>query len=109
MPRAVISVIFTFIPEIIMFQESHCLRIKLLGDCYYCVAGLPVARGDHADCCVQLGLNMIQAIDKVQVAIILMGIIINVIIIIIVIMNEVINIINKIMIRFLLLGILLAS
>ncbi len=25
-------------------QDSNCLRIKLLGDCYYCVAGLPVAR-----------------------------------------------------------------
>ena len=24
--------------------EDNCLRIKLLGDCYYCVSGLPVAR-----------------------------------------------------------------
>lgn len=24
--------------------EHHCLRIKLLGDCYYCVSGLPEAR-----------------------------------------------------------------
>jgi hypothetical protein len=25
-------------------NENCCLRIKLLGDCYYCVAGLPIAR-----------------------------------------------------------------
>ncbi len=25
-------------------HENCCLRIKLLGDCYYCVAGLPIAR-----------------------------------------------------------------
>ncbi|KAE8750751.1 hypothetical protein FOCC_FOCC002461, partial [Frankliniella occidentalis] len=42
--------------------ENHCLRIKLLGDCYYCVSGLPVARRDHAHCCVEMGLHMIRAI-----------------------------------------------
>uniref|UniRef100_A0A8D0HFK1 Adenylate cyclase type 6 n=1 Tax=Sphenodon punctatus TaxID=8508 RepID=A0A8D0HFK1_SPHPU len=30
--------------------ENHCLRIKILGDCYYCVSGLPEARADHAHC-----------------------------------------------------------
>ena len=48
------------------FQESNCLRIKLLGDCYYCVAGLPTARVDHAKCCVELGLKMIKAINLVK-------------------------------------------
>ncbi|TRY71944.1 hypothetical protein TCAL_03937 [Tigriopus californicus] len=47
-------------------NESSCLRIKLLGDCYYCVAGLPVARADHANCCVELGLKMIKAINLVK-------------------------------------------
>ncbi|KAI8431274.1 hypothetical protein MSG28_001300 [Choristoneura fumiferana] len=42
--------------------EHHCLRIKLLGDCYYCVSGLPEARDDHARCCVEMGLDMIDAI-----------------------------------------------
>ena len=28
--------------------ENHCLRIKILGDCYYCVSGMPEARPDHA-------------------------------------------------------------
>ncbi|ERL93495.1 hypothetical protein D910_10784 [Dendroctonus ponderosae] len=42
--------------------ENHCLRIKLLGDCYYCVSGLPVPRSDHAHCCVEMGLHMIKAI-----------------------------------------------
>ncbi|XP_013769604.1 adenylate cyclase type 5 [Pundamilia nyererei] len=43
--------------------ENHCLRIKILGDCYYCVSGLPEARADHAHCCVEMGLDMIEAIS----------------------------------------------
>ncbi|XP_076228761.1 adenylyl cyclase 78C isoform X2 [Nomia melanderi] len=46
--------------------ENHCLRIKLLGDCYYCVSGLPTARSDHAHCCVEMGLHMIKAIRDVR-------------------------------------------
>ncbi|GLV37822.1 Adenylyl cyclase 78C [Carabus blaptoides fortunei] len=46
--------------------ENHCLRIKLLGDCYYCVSGLPIARTDHAHCCVEMGLHMIKAIRDVR-------------------------------------------
>ncbi|XP_053206968.1 adenylate cyclase type 6-like isoform X2 [Panonychus citri] len=46
--------------------ENHCLRIKLLGDCYYCVSGLPDPRQDHAQCCVEMGLHMIQAIKRVR-------------------------------------------
>ncbi|PSN57994.1 Ca(2+)/calmodulin-responsive adenylate cyclase [Blattella germanica] len=45
--------------------EHHCLRIKLLGDCYYCVSGLPEPRPDHAQCCVEMGLDMIDAIAQV--------------------------------------------
>ncbi|XP_054271943.1 adenylate cyclase type 6 [Macrosteles quadrilineatus] len=47
-------------------QEHHCLRIKLLGDCYYCVSGLPEPRPDHAHCCVEMGLDMIDAIALVR-------------------------------------------
>ncbi|KAG8238917.1 hypothetical protein J437_LFUL000754, partial [Ladona fulva] len=46
--------------------ENHCLRIKLLGDCYYCVSGLPKARVDHAHCAVEMGLHMIKAIQAVR-------------------------------------------
>ncbi|XP_076661441.1 adenylyl cyclase 78C isoform X4 [Halictus rubicundus] len=46
--------------------ENHCLRIKLLGDCYYCVSGLPTARSDHAHCCVEMGLHMIKAIRDIR-------------------------------------------
>ncbi|XP_076269275.1 adenylate cyclase type 6 isoform X2 [Rhynchophorus ferrugineus] len=46
--------------------EHHCLRIKLLGDCYYCVSGLPEARPDHAQCTVEMGLDMIDAIALVR-------------------------------------------
>ncbi|XP_071529549.1 adenylate cyclase type 8-like [Panulirus ornatus] len=47
-------------------SENHCLRIKLLGDCYYCVSGLPEARADHAQCTVEMGLHMIRAIKQVR-------------------------------------------
>ena len=43
-------------------QENHCLRIKILGDCYYCVSGLPESRPDHARCAVEMGFDMIDAI-----------------------------------------------
>ncbi|XP_035209748.1 adenylate cyclase type 8-like isoform X1 [Stegodyphus dumicola] len=47
-------------------HEQHCLRIKLLGDCYYCVSGLPEPRADHAHCCVEMGLHMIHVIKLVR-------------------------------------------
>ncbi|XP_073948360.1 adenylate cyclase type 8-like [Choristoneura fumiferana] len=47
-------------------SENHCLRIKLLGDCYFCVSGLPDGRADHARCCVNMGLHMIRAIRDVR-------------------------------------------
>ncbi|KAK9501069.1 hypothetical protein O3M35_002183 [Rhynocoris fuscipes] len=47
-------------------QEHCCLRIKLLGDCYYCVSGLPEPRPDHAHCCVEMALDMIDAIALVR-------------------------------------------
>ncbi|XP_023721061.1 Ca(2+)/calmodulin-responsive adenylate cyclase isoform X3 [Cryptotermes secundus] len=46
-------------------SDNHCLRIKILGDCYYCVSGLPEPRSDHAHCTVEMGLDMIDAIASV--------------------------------------------
>ncbi|XP_069966183.1 Ca(2+)/calmodulin-responsive adenylate cyclase isoform X3 [Bactrocera oleae] len=46
-------------------HDNHCLRIKILGDCYYCVSGLPEPRKDHAKCTVEMGLDMIDAIATV--------------------------------------------
>lgn len=43
-------------------QENHCRRIKILGDCYYCVSGLTQPKADHAHCCVEMGLDMIDTI-----------------------------------------------
>ena len=43
-------------------ERNHCLRIKLLGDCYYCVSGLPDHDENHAINCVRMGLNMIKII-----------------------------------------------
>jgi adenylate cyclase len=47
-------------------QEFNVLRIKFLGDCYYCVSGLPVRNKCHAKNCVDLGLRMINEIQSVS-------------------------------------------
>lgn len=41
--------------------HSGCEKISTLGDCYYCVSGCPEPRVDHAICCVEMGLGMIDA------------------------------------------------
>ncbi|XP_077572835.1 adenylate cyclase type 1 isoform X8 [Stigmatopora nigra] len=45
--------------------ENHCRRIKILGDCYYCVSGLTQPKAAHAHCCVEMGLDMIDTIASV--------------------------------------------
>ncbi|CAF0808251.1 unnamed protein product [Adineta ricciae] len=49
-------------------QECDCMRIKILGDCYYCVSGLPISRPNHATNCVRMGLKMIEIIKLVREA-----------------------------------------
>ncbi|XP_073348789.1 adenylate cyclase type 3-like isoform X2 [Pagrus major] len=46
--------------------KYHQLRIKILGDCYYCICGLPDFREDHAACSIQMGLAMVDAISYVR-------------------------------------------
>ncbi|KTG40173.1 hypothetical protein cypCar_00012458 [Cyprinus carpio] len=45
-------------------ELTRCEKISTLGDCYYCVAGCPEPLPDHAYCCVDMGLGMIQAIEQ---------------------------------------------
>ncbi|CAK6954395.1 adenylate cyclase type 2 isoform X3 [Scomber scombrus] len=47
-------------------KENECMRIKILGDCYYCVSGLPESLPNHAKNCVKMGLDMCEAIKKVR-------------------------------------------
>uniref|UniRef100_A0A669C7S9 Adenylate cyclase type 8 n=1 Tax=Oreochromis niloticus TaxID=8128 RepID=A0A669C7S9_ORENI len=47
-------------------EEHHCLRIKILGDCYYCVSGVPEPQRAHARYCVEMGLAMINTIRYVR-------------------------------------------
>ncbi|KAM6324606.1 adenylate cyclase type 7 [Podargus strigoides] len=49
-------------------KENECMRIKILGDCYYCVSGLPVSLPVHARNCVKMGLDMCEAIKQVREA-----------------------------------------
>ncbi|RZC43228.1 adenylate cyclase type 2-like, partial [Asbolus verrucosus] len=48
-------------------EKLNVLRIKFLGDCYYCVAGLPPDPApNHAEACVDLGLKMISIIADIR-------------------------------------------
>ncbi|XP_032579542.1 adenylate cyclase type 3 isoform X2 [Drosophila sechellia] len=47
-------------------EKYQQLRIKILGDCYYCISGAPDERPDHAVMCVHMGLSMVKAIKYVQ-------------------------------------------
>ncbi|KYN08595.1 Adenylate cyclase type 9 [Cyphomyrmex costatus] len=48
--------------------EHHgCEKISTLGDCYYCVSGCPEPRSDHAKCCIEMGLAMIEAIKQFDI------------------------------------------
>ncbi|ERL86622.1 hypothetical protein D910_04029, partial [Dendroctonus ponderosae] len=47
-------------------EKYQQLRIKILGDCYYCISGAPIERPDHAVLCVHMGLSMVKAIKYVQ-------------------------------------------
>ncbi|OWR44922.1 putative Adenylate cyclase type [Danaus plexippus plexippus] len=47
-------------------EKYQQLRIKILGDCYYCISGAPLERPDHAVLCVHMGLSMVKAIKYVQ-------------------------------------------
>lgn len=54
-----------------MFQFHKLLRIKFLGDCYYCVAGIPqvadsTAHLNHAKKAVEFGYDMITIIQYVR-------------------------------------------
>ncbi|XP_026990835.2 adenylate cyclase type 4-like [Tachysurus fulvidraco] len=49
-------------------KKNECLRIKILGDCYYCVSGLPDPIPHHARNCVKMGLDMCTSINKLREA-----------------------------------------
>ena len=45
-------------------ELNNCEKISTLGDCYYCVAGCPIATKDHAFNCVEMGLDMVEQIKE---------------------------------------------
>ncbi|KAK6960325.1 Adenylate cyclase type 3 [Biomphalaria glabrata] len=47
-------------------QKFHQVRIKILGDCYYCVCGALEPRMDHAVLSIHMGLSMVTAISTVR-------------------------------------------
>ena len=55
-------------------ERNQCLRIKILGDCYYCINGLPIPDKDgkdvkdakHARNSIEMGLQMISMIREVR-------------------------------------------
>ncbi|XP_041375220.1 adenylate cyclase type 3-like [Gigantopelta aegis] len=47
-------------------NKFHQLRIKILGDCYYCVCGSPTPRSDHAVLSIHTGLAIVETIRQVR-------------------------------------------
>uniref|UniRef100_A0A8D0TXQ7 adenylate cyclase n=1 Tax=Sus scrofa TaxID=9823 RepID=A0A8D0TXQ7_PIG len=48
-------------------KENECMRIKILGDCYYCVSGLPISLPNHAkNCRMYLKSDVIFLFRKVR-------------------------------------------
>lgn len=43
---------------------TNCEKLGTLGDCYYCVAGCPISRPDHAVSCIEMGLGMCRIIKQ---------------------------------------------
>jgi PAS domain S-box-containing protein len=59
-----LNVIFS---EFDQLAEKHSLeKIKTIGDAYMVVAGLPMARPDHAEAIAQIALDMQQALTKIN-------------------------------------------
>ncbi|KIH44247.1 hypothetical protein ANCDUO_25734, partial [Ancylostoma duodenale] len=46
-------------------DTKEILNFPILGDCYYCVSGLPDVNHYHAACTVEMGLDMIETIKWV--------------------------------------------
>lgn len=49
-------------------EYNKCMRIKLLGDCYYCISkgGEEESKKNHAENCVNTGLSMLDIIKDVR-------------------------------------------
>ncbi|XP_021359694.1 adenylate cyclase type 3-like [Mizuhopecten yessoensis] len=47
-------------------DKYHQLRLKILGDCYYCICGVPEPRTDHAHLSVCMGFGIINAIKTIS-------------------------------------------
>ena len=55
-----------YFPILTPLQKHACMRIKILGDCYYCVSGAPNPDPNHAKNSVEMGLTMIENIKGVK-------------------------------------------
>ncbi|GAB6029097.1 hypothetical protein CHUAL_004880 [Chamberlinius hualienensis] len=47
-------------------EKHNCMRIRIVGDCYIAVCGLPEYFLDHASNCVEMGFEMIQTIKEIR-------------------------------------------
>lgn len=50
----------------VLAEKFHQTRIKILGDCYYCICGALEPRADHAVLTIHMGLSMVDAISSVR-------------------------------------------
>ncbi|XP_060076415.1 adenylate cyclase type 3-like [Ylistrum balloti] len=47
-------------------DKYHQLRLKILGDCYYCICGIPEPKEDHASLSVSMGFGIMDAISVIS-------------------------------------------
>ena len=66
-PAELVSLLNELFGRFDKLAHSHnCTRIKFLGDCYYCVSGIPDAHPKHANNCVQMALDMLGVIKEIR-------------------------------------------
>ncbi|KAH9413544.1 hypothetical protein DERP_008022 [Dermatophagoides pteronyssinus] len=65
-PKALVEALNNLFCRFDCRAENHdCLRIKLLGDCYYCISGIPDDEDKrHAANCLRMGLDMLDIIKE---------------------------------------------
>lgn len=47
-----------------LVDKHNCEKVSTLGDCYFCVSGCPEPEPQHADNCVNMGLAIIESLEK---------------------------------------------
>ena len=59
---SILNQVFSKFDELAL--KAKCETISTLGDCYFCVSGCPKPDANHADNCVEMGLQIIKSLEE---------------------------------------------